>query len=301
VTHSKFGKNIWWLLGVLALMAGTALGSPGNSVFQQEQLKVRYNLALGPAERGQVLALSDEFATDAPPGFAASSSHKSPGKAFLLSLAVPGLGQYYYGSRVKPFIFLGAEVTAWALYFHYHGEGERITDEFEAFNRAHWSQQRYEDYLFYVYGVTSDTLVPPGTTEVSHHLPDDLTQQYYEMTGKYDQFAWGWDDARLDGADLTSTVEAITSSATTPYSSRRFYYEGIRNDANNNFDNATRMVFFSMANRVISAFEALFTTRSINKKSRAEENTFGDIKIKARLKSYYAYSDTPYITATFKF
>lgn len=301
MTRFIYSRSTWLLVAVVITVAGSALASTSSAIFEREHVKLRYNLALGQSPGQEISMLSSEFAADDPSGLKPTTSYKSPAKAFLLSLAVPGLGQYYYGSRVKPFVFFGAEVAAWALYFHFHSEGERITDEFEAFNRAHWSPERYEDYLFYVYGVRDDDSVPSGTTEVSHHLPDEMTQQYYEMTGKYDQFSWGWDDASLDGHELDSTVVAVVNDETTPSSARRFFYETTRDKANTNFDNATRMVIFSMANRVISAFEALFTTRNINKKAKAQEKAFGNIKIKTRLRSYYAYGDTPYITATFKF
>ena len=79
------------------------------------------------------------------------------------------------------------------MYAKCHGDGNDITDRYEAFNRTYWHDDRYATYLFWNYGVTDDDLI--NSAETTHHLPDTRTQQYYEMTGKYDQFAWGWDDA----------------------------------------------------------------------------------------------------------
>lgn len=299
-----FCRNLTGLTCLLVCLSGSAaaLELEAGSVFDTEQLKIRYNLASSDSFERSSFDLSRSFAADQPPASESGKGYKSPAKAFFLSLAVPGLGQYYYGSKIKPALFLGVEVASWALYFNWHNEGEDITAEFEAFNRAHWSRDRYEqEYLFYVYGVTDDEDVPPGTTEISHHLPDTRTQQYYEMTGKYDQFAWGWDDAVLNGETLGPSVQAITGPATTPSSARRAFYETRRNDANNAFDRATRMIFVSMANRLISAFEAMFTTRAINKKIRRENSEFGNFRVSAKLKSYYTKRDTPYISLTYKF
>ena len=92
---------------------------------------------------------------------------KSPLKAFFMSLAVPGLGQFYYGSKIKPVVFVGVEAFSWLMYSKWNGDGDDLTSEFEAFNDAHWSRQSYRDYLFEVWGDTSDANI----NDVTHHLP----------------------------------------------------------------------------------------------------------------------------------
>ncbi|UCE23138.1 MAG: hypothetical protein JSU74_07465 [Candidatus Zixiibacteriota bacterium] len=304
-----FCNHVPWLCCLLIFLSGDTCASTSDnlSVFESEQLKIRYNLTDEAAYEGAGLALGSDLAGDGVARFDDGRKRKSPGKAFLLSLAVPGLGQYYYGSKVKPFIFLGAEVASWVMYFNWHGEGDDITTEFEAFNREHWSRDRYEQqYLLWTYGVTDDDSLPPATPGITHNLPDTRTQQYYEMTGKYDQFAWGWDDAVLGGNVLddysaTDPPPIIVGDAGTPSSANRLHYETRRNDANNAYDKATRMIFVSMANRLISAFEALFTTKSINRNLQRSGGSFGKVKVSAKLKSFYTKRDTPYLTVTYKF
>lgn len=47
----------------------------------------------------------------------ASGQHPpSPGKAMLLSLLLPGAGQYYAGSSKSALLFLGSEVLVWSAY-----------------------------------------------------------------------------------------------------------------------------------------------------------------------------------------
>ncbi|MEA1981198.1 MAG: hypothetical protein U9N54_09520 [candidate division Zixibacteria bacterium] len=232
--------------------------------------------------------------------------HKSPMKAFLLSLAVPGLGQYYYGSKIKPIIFAGVEAVSWVMYFKFDGDGNDLTDDFIIFNDQHWSRDDYTAYLNAFWGVTSDTLINPG--DITHHLPTTNTQQYYEMTGKYDQFAWGWDNATMSDFtldDLLANPHNFSridpnNPESIPFSSNRFAYETMRNKANDKLAQAKNMSYVAMVNHLISAFEAFFTTRSHNEDLKKAKNEFAHWKIKASLKSSYTKYDTPYLNITFK-
>lgn len=282
-----------------------------NSFLNEDRQRLKYDYAVSVLNAGSLgqAYLSTSSTTDE---FGESGKkRKSPFKAFLLSAAVPGLGQYYYGSKLKAGVFFGAEVATWALHVKWHNDGANKEDEFEQFNRDHWSQGSYEDYLYYAYGVRDDELA--GATEVSHHLPDTPTQQYYEMTGKYDQFAWGWDDATRDGDSLShfappnNTDVAITGPEKTPYSARRLVYEKMRDESNKSFDKASKMIIAAIANRVISAFEAYFVTKHRNEKGGSGTDEFGrredknELRFRASLKSYHSRRDTPYVRVTYKF
>lgn len=226
---------------------------------------------------------------------------KSPGKAFLMSLALPGLGQFYYGSRTKPWLFLGVEIAAWGLYGKWHQDGDEATAIYEQFAHDHWSKDKYTDYLSQIYGVTDDEDV--DAPEVTHHLPDDPVQQYYEMIGKYDQFSWGWDDAWLDSAGVRvyDPWVAVTGSSTAPNSVNRDTYETMRDDANRKYDRATRMIFVSMANRLFSAFEAFFVTKARNRNAEARTSEFSRVSVRAALLSYNESQDTPFVKFTVRF
>lgn len=294
-----------------------------GSVFEREHHRIRYETAFQTLDENSGFSADDDFSS-VMTGSAESSELKSPGKAFFYSLAVPGLGQYYYGSKVKPVLFLSAEVASWIFYFKWHGQGDDLTDEYEAFNRAHWFQKRYEDQLRWTYDEEIrdaydldptddlDTIAIDDkdidAQELAHDLPDTRSQQYYEMTGKYDQFAWGWDDAELNGDTLHSDIfnadnppPPIKDEASTPRSDNRDEYEGMRDDANNRYDRATRMIFVSIANRLISAFEAYFVTKSRNNKIKRDTWDLTRLKVRTSLKSYYSYGDTPFVTFAYRF
>ena len=284
---------------------------PKESVFDNELVKIKYNSLFN--NNNPVLASDDNFVVgNDSVKFLNNHQYKSPAKAFFLSLALPGLGQFYYGSKVKPFIFLGVEATSWAYYFKWHNDGNDITDEFESFNRDHWIRDNYENkFLQWVAGVNDDNNVGTEFYEITHHLPDTRTQQYYEMTGKYDQFSWGWDDAVLNGNTIddyssSNPPPRVLNDSTTPYSANRLFYERRRKDANDKFDQAKKMVILSMTNRLISAFEAFFMTKHINKKMNHKESSlkrksFSSMKFSAKLKSLHSKRDTPYLTFTYKF
>ena len=60
---------------------------------------------------------------------------KSPTKAFVMSLIVPGLGQYYIGDKKRAMVFAGADLISWVLYFKWDGQGNDLTDRYEAFSQ----------------------------------------------------------------------------------------------------------------------------------------------------------------------
>lgn len=291
---------------MMCIAAGTVYSkSNSTNLIDDELHKVRYNYAQAVSEGmlGYDESGGDSFNDN---GMTYKDGNKSAGKAFLMSLAVPGLGQYYYGSKIKSAAFLGIEATSWLVHVSWHKKGEELTDEFEAFNDAHWSQTVYEDYLETVYGVRDDELAI-NAPELSHNLPDTKTQQYYEMTGKYNQFAWGWDDATFNGMDhndfdsAAGFPTAITSPTTTPYSPRRLLYENMRNEANKKLDNANKMLMVVVANHLISAVEAYITTKARNNSGGRSESGFSNLKINPSLKSYNERSDTPYMSVSYKF
>lgn len=295
------------LIAVLTAPVVSAGIEAPASAFEVEYQKLRYQFAYDALDEGTMYAAGEGSVweteeTNQNSGF----KRKSPMKAFLLSMAVPGLGQYYYGARIKPFIFAGIEAAALFLHFKWDSKGDDMVAEFEQYNRFHWSQNSYEQkYLNWAYnGITDDDALG---TRVSHHLPDSRSeQQYYEMTGKYDQFAWGWDDAVLNGNSINDYDSAqapprIVSEETTPYSARRFIYEGMRHDANRQHAKATDILFVSMANRLAAGFEAYFTTRKQNRLGNRGGAILSEVKIKPSLKSVYTRLDTPWLRVAYSF
>lgn len=312
-------KKIIFYVGLLSLLISSATTATGlqPSPLNAELTALRYGTQLDGANSAwgaDLAADSQDTGNNFSDGSSRPPGEKSPTKAFLLSVAVPGAGQWYYGSKTRALVFFGAEVATWALYLNFHSDGNTREDEFEAFNREHWSRDAYEKkYLYNAY----PSFQRPGfdyvddewvtRTEISHRLPDTRVQQYYEMTGKYDQFSWGWDDALFNGLSLDSlialgTLEPITDASKRPKSANRDKYEIMRDEANNAFAKANNMIIVGIVNRLVSGFEAYFVTKGRQSKS---VSTFGAamerVKVRADLKSYNSWRDTPFVTVAVKF
>ncbi len=199
--------------------------------------------------------------------------HRSVSKAFVYSFLVPGLGEYYVGSKWKAGLFFAADLLSWTQYYTNHTDGQDREDEFEAFADEHWSADRYLVWLIETHNTTSDS-------SFTHSLPGEKTQQYYEMVGKWDQFEYGWDDVnRASGV-----------------SARRQQYLGMRGEANNKFETARTWAMISVANHVLSALDAALSAKRFN----SSKSTFSQINVKARL----ARKDgerIPQLTFTYKF
>jgi len=205
---------------------------------------------------------------------------KSVKKAFLYSLIIPGTGEFYAGSKIKAVLFFGLDVTFWALYFNYHGKGKDEEDKYKAFADEYWSKGEYEDWLYdSVYHTTQPN--PNVTREnvcdtfwywdlekqermyFSHNLPDKKTDQYYEMVGKYEQFRFGWNDFPEESLDEI----------------HRNAYLDIRRDSNRWLNKAKYSAMFSLANRILSAFDAAIAVKKYNKKGER----FSQLEFRMRL------------------
>jgi hypothetical protein len=180
---------------------------------------------------------------------------KSLKRAFLYSLIIPGSGEFYANSRIKAIAFFGMDVALWGLYFNYHKKGKDKEKEYRNFADAHWFKDDYTQWLIDSLDITSDTTrywddTKKEWTYLSHHLPDTKTQQYYEMIGKYEQFRWGWEDY----SDITKTSDF------------RNAYVLMRKDSNDWLKKAKNVAALSIANHILSAFDAAWSVRKYNKK-----------------------------------
>jgi hypothetical protein len=217
-----------------------------------------------------------------------------PGKATLLSAILPGAGQYYAKSPFWAAGFLALEIGAWAGVALYHSEGMDKEDQYIAYAEDHWIYggpdygNEYDSYFGYEYWAASTYGNYPDTQDewydltwsekqqylpsdgFTHELdPNDKDQQYYEMIGKYGQFAPGWDDYTEENYPFN---EWRTNSKITPH---RDYYLNLRKQSNDALDMSKNFTMVVLANHLISALHAGFTVSVHNRKLAKEQTIEG--------------------------
>lgn len=224
---------------------------------------------------------------DLDPGGIYQYSSKSPAKAFLLSLAVPGAGEYYNGQKIRAGTFFAVDALLWTGYFIYHKKGSDKENEYEAFADDNYTWQNYI--------IAWDQLPEEDQDQFSHDMPWDannnrpnLNHEYYENIGKYDQFQVGWNDTDYSPWDIRDTTEAggIVNAL-------RSEYLDMRKQANDYFSNATTAIMISIANHVVSAFDAAIGAKRLNRGRRQYSLNLKTKRIDG--------ITTPFLTLTAKF
>ncbi len=224
----------------------------------------------------------------------------SPLKAGIMSALIPGSGQIYTRSYLKSALFIGAEVISWVVYFTYTKKGDEQTKKFKQYADENWSVVDYADWMnrwMERYGTGDPPLIPISqdlnkkpwervnwerlneaeryisrvSGGFSHTLPFYGEQQYYELIGKYHQYAPGWNDF-----DRNFLPEDVRSLKPTP---KFLFYSGERGKANDFYTIATNSVFVVVANHILSAMDASITAILHNKKLRTETSLKYDFGI----------------------
>jgi hypothetical protein len=219
---------------------------------------------------------------------AAHSNLKSPLMGGMLSLLVPGAGEYYSERYVKSGIFFALEVAAVTTAFVYNSKGNKKTDEFQNYADQHWSAV---DYALWIIknGAHYNTAGTPApnididkvktndfsqinawesashTTGFSHQLPPYGDQQYYELIGKYSQFKYGWDTYQFNGAhdgddgyDVNYIPQEVKDYAANRGKANDYYYMA---------EIATALI---VANHVLSALDGVWSSANYNKEITSE-------------------------------
>ncbi|MBI4365126.1 MAG: hypothetical protein HY568_06835 [Candidatus Latescibacteria bacterium] len=203
-------------------------------------------------------AISDSIVPPPPdPGQAVLSAaepapekRRSTGAAFLMNLAIPGVGHLYAGHK-RGFVNLGLEAFAWAAYLYYHDRGKTKEKEFEGYADQHWSYQAWIDSC-QCSGSPEDSLIL--------RFRDTNRQQYYEDIGKISTYWDGWDSQ-----------------------DNRNFYRGIRAHSNNFLKNANYAVAGAFVNRVVSAVDIL---RLMKRQTRAVLGKDAQLRFRVRTKPF---------------
>lgn len=160
-------------------------------------------------------------------------STRSVPLAFGMSAVVPGLGQVYNRDWIGTAIFVAVEAALVAGWASWKSSGNDGVEAYEQFAHQSWSPIQYAEWLNAFSGYNGPPIEPPSISEnefrnpdtwtateraevdaffadirraerssiylqtgatFSHVLPNFGEQQYYELIGKYFQYAPGWRD-----------------------------------------------------------------------------------------------------------
>jgi len=229
-----------------------------------------------------------------------------PGKPLIMSLVLPGAGQYYNKSPMwKTASFVGVEVGSIVAWNYFTKKAKTLRDDYWAFANDNWTLANWVTNRFSMAGsenegrlweqfpalmnlagthdlilVLSGSLqdqygryVSSDSLEVHPHWVQsgDVTvardRHFYENIGKYDQFLGGWRDSNTAWYWEEKQLEDSTEIVIkTPLKAN---YLDQRFESNKMLNMAKFSVTALLFNHVISGLEAVLTNQ---KKSREKQN-----------------------------
>ncbi|MEO8232754.1 MAG: hypothetical protein ABI638_10760 [Ignavibacteriota bacterium] len=201
-----------------------------------------------------------------------AENKRSPVLAGVLSLLIPGAGEIYSEEYLKAGIFVAIEAAVITTGLIYDKKGNDKTTEFQNYaddykNSDHnWSAVRYAEWLNQYKSanipINPDVNLPPwervnwndinAVESGSHKLPPYGEQQYYELIGKYHQFAAGWND--FTGGGNNDQISPNLS-----------FYSRMRGDANSFYSVASTAVIGIYVNHFLSALDGVWSATQFNK------------------------------------
>ncbi len=136
-----------------------------------------------------------------------------------------------------------------------------------------WSQADWDvvlNFFSQIQNVEREMFHLETLAAFSHTLPDFSEQQYYELVGKYYQFAPGWEDYPAWRDENGEFTVAIDPSMTGPddsrpnVSARFFQYADDHAHANDVLRRASRVTTLLIATHFIAAIEAAVSAKLHN-------------------------------------
>ena len=151
-------------------------------------------------------------------------------KSGLLSLVLPGAGQFYNGDRSKAYVFAGVEAAIWVSYLAFDTQGDNRTDT-------------YTEYAGIYAGVQGE------------HV-----ERYWQAVGRYmDSDAYN-EAIRREARALSETATGLIPSEDAwqwSNSDHLATYQELRANANRSYDRRDFMILFAILNRAISVYDAV--------------------------------------------
>ena len=126
----------------------------------------------------------------------------------LMSLFVPGLGQYIQGNKKKAALFFSIELLAIYLQGHYNNEGDNHVNQYKEYSSEHWN---FEDWIVNYenwnaeenefYDLFSNENEYVMIWQHSHHI-DFYINNHPDFSGLYstnDEMSFGYENNQYEG------------------------------------------------------------------------------------------------------
>jgi hypothetical protein len=220
------------------------------------------------------------------------TNRRKPLLAAVMSAVVPGSGELYAQRYTKSAIFFAIDAAALTAYIIYNAKGNNKTNSFQNYANTHWSAVRYAEWI-QQYGVNDYGPQLPAPFDLgkianhdfsqinawergddgqhsegfTHELPQFGQQQYYELIGKYDQFKYGWDTYPQDASGIPVSDNGDYLGMVPQ---QMLNYADDRGEANRFYYAATTFLTIVVANHVLSAIDAAWSTANFNKELTTE-------------------------------
>ncbi|MBN2071449.1 MAG: hypothetical protein JW814_08330 [Candidatus Krumholzibacteriota bacterium] len=196
----------------------------------------------------------------------------------LASALLPGLGELYlyvdrgdwsdWSTLARVPAFIGIDAYLWYGYKDNYDKGKDSKKEYEEFCDTHWSEARFllqHPYCEGIGGCSDWHVYNDNADEMADfyfiYIPKNLDrEEYYENCGKYDAFAFGWDD--WDGDSWDGTYENFQ-----PWTPNRLAYWDMRAVSDEFLVSADRHLMMLIVNRVVSMIDALWLAHRMNNDS----------------------------------
>lgn len=215
-----------------------------------------------------------------------AENRKSPFLAGLMSLALPGAGEFYNGDYLKSAIFLAVEAAVVTIGVVYDNKGDDQTEFYKNYAEENWSVSKYAQWTL-ENANRINSQVDPSQYDVfrndgsvnwdqlnslenaigkwfSHRLAPRGDQQYYEMIGKYQQFNPGWDDFQESESDPFTFGDPLTDMFNK--------YSDQRGKANDFYNIARWAVIGVVTNHILSAVDAAWSASRYNSRLESKLN-----------------------------
>jgi len=225
---------------------------------------------------------------------------KSARKAIILSSIFPGAGQFYISKKsITAYIFPIIEIGLWYEYMHYQNKGDDTEDNYKKYADANYSRARQnevqQNMISEAAAIDGDSSTPHNIyNELHFSLSDKNIQHFYEDIGKYDKYIFGWSDWYLkyaaNGIDWkwgSATIDPLwlgnhitdpddpgfsESDYDRPNCNMRSKYDGMRQDAEDNYDIARNFQYGIIFNHILASLDAVRVTRKYKRDTFASRS-----------------------------